>query len=57
MAPRGPAVPAPPAAQLALPFTQTSRPPHTALNLALYAVLGALFLIAVSVVILFGLKN
>jgi hypothetical protein len=57
MAPHAPALPAQPAAQLALPFTPAPHPPQPGLNLPLYAVLTALFLIAVSLLIFFGLKS
>ena len=55
--PHPPAVPAPPAAALNLPATPVARPQPASSNLVLYVVLGALFVIALFLVIFFALKT
>ena len=55
--PQPPAIPAPPAASLQLPATPAPGPRPASSNLALYVGLGALFLIALFLVVFFALKT
>jgi len=55
--PRPPAMPAPPAPSLNLPATQLPAGRPSSSNLALYIILGGLFLIALFLVVFFALKS
>jgi hypothetical protein len=57
MMPQPPVVPAPPAAALQLPTAPAPGPRPASSNLILYVILGAVFVIALFLVVFFALKT
>jgi cobalamin biosynthesis Mg chelatase CobN len=57
MAPQAPTMPAPPSASLNFPAAQAQAPRTKSSNVALYCILGGLFLVALFVVVFFALKG
>jgi hypothetical protein len=57
LTPYAPAISAPPAPALSMPATATPALPRASSNVALYVILGCLFLIALFLVVFFALRG